>query len=133
MPIGLAVEGANRHDMKLVRETIENIGVKRPEQTEEYPQNMCLDTGYDDQEVRDALLEFGFTAHIRSRGEEAKNRPRGWSASPTVGSRTHPQLAEPLPTHPGSLGEEGRELHCSSAFCLCPYRSAGSRVIRIGS
>ena len=37
VPIGLAVEGANRHDMKLVRETIENIGVKRPEQTEEHP------------------------------------------------------------------------------------------------
>jgi hypothetical protein len=94
---------------------------------------MCLDKGYDDQEVRDILLEFGFTAHIRLRGEEAKNRPRGWSASPTLGSRTHPQLAEPLPTHPGSLGEEGRELNCSSAFCLRPYRSAGSRVIRIGS
>jgi putative transposase len=37
VPIGLAVEGANRHDMKLVRETIENIGVKCPEQTEEHP------------------------------------------------------------------------------------------------
>jgi putative transposase len=68
----LAVEGANRHDMKLVRETIENIVVERPEPTEEHQQGMCLDKGYDYQEVRNILIEFGFTAHIRSRGEEAK-------------------------------------------------------------
>jgi transposase len=72
IPIGLAVEGANRNDMKMVRETIEKIVVERPEPTEEEPQGMCLDKGYDFQEVRDILVEFGFTAHIRSRGEEAK-------------------------------------------------------------
>lgn len=72
IPIGLAVEGANRNDMKMVRETIENIVVERPEPTEEEPQGMCMDKGYDFQEVRDTLIEFGFTAHIRSRGEEAK-------------------------------------------------------------
>jgi hypothetical protein len=30
------------------------------------------DKGYDYDEVRDLLEEFGFTAHIRARGEEAK-------------------------------------------------------------
>ena len=33
--------------MKLVRPTIENIIVERPEPTEEQPQGMCLDKGYD--------------------------------------------------------------------------------------
>jgi hypothetical protein len=33
---------------------------------------MCLDKGYDYEEVRQTLVEFGFTAHIRKRGEEAK-------------------------------------------------------------
>ena len=91
MPIGLAVEGANRNDMKLVRETIENIVTERPEPTKEEPQGMCMDKGYDFQEVRDILIEFGFTAHIRSRGEEAKElaaeagkRARRW-----VVERTH--------------------------------------------
>lgn len=91
MPIGLAVEGANRHDMKLVRETIESIVIDRLQPTEEQPQGMCLDKGYDYQEVRDTLQEFGFTAHIRSRGEEAKElkaeagrRARRW-----VVERTH--------------------------------------------
>jgi hypothetical protein len=33
---------------------------------------MCLNKGYDYREVRETLVEFGFTAHIRSRGEEAQ-------------------------------------------------------------
>ena len=76
MPIGLSVAGANRNDMKLVRETIESIAIKRPTPTPEQPQGMCLDKGYDFQEVRDLLVEFGFTAHIRARGEEAKQLKR---------------------------------------------------------
>ncbi len=72
MPIGLVVDGANRNDMKLLRATIQSIVVERPEPTEEEPQGMCLDKGYDFEEVRDTLVEFGFTAHIRSRGEEAQ-------------------------------------------------------------
>jgi len=46
VPIGLAVEGANRHDMKLVRATLDNIVVDRPEPTPEQPQNMFLDKDY---------------------------------------------------------------------------------------
>ncbi len=41
VPIGLAVDGANRNDMKLVRETIERIVVERPQPTAEHPQGMC--------------------------------------------------------------------------------------------
>lgn len=72
IPIGLAVEGANRHDMKLVRPTLESIVVARPQATEDQPQGMCLDKGYDYDEVRRLLDEFGFTAHIRGRGEEVR-------------------------------------------------------------
>jgi transposase len=91
VPIGLAVAGANRHDMKLVRETIDSLVVERPEPTDEQPQGMCLDKGYDYQEVRDTLAEFGFTAHIRSRGEEAKaiKREAGFRARRWVVERTH--------------------------------------------
>ena len=91
MPLGLAVEGANRHDMKLVRETVESIIVERPEPTVEEPQGMCLDKGYDFQEVRDMLDEFGFTAHIRSRGEEIKElaKEAGKRARRWVVERTH--------------------------------------------
>jgi putative transposase len=64
--------GANRHDFKMARETIESIPVAQPEPTADTPQRRCLDKGYDDDEVHDLLAGFGFTAHIRARGEEAK-------------------------------------------------------------
>lgn len=91
VPIGLAVEGANRHDMKLVRATLDSIPVERPEPTPEQPQGMCLDKGYDYDEVRETLQEFGFTAHIRSRGEEAHalKREAGFKARRWVVERTH--------------------------------------------
>jgi transposase len=91
IPIGLAVDGANRHDMKLVRATVTNLVVDRPQPTPEEPQHLCLDAGYDYDEVRQIVAEFGFTAHIRSRQQEATaikqeadKRARRW-----VVERTH--------------------------------------------
>ena len=91
IPIGLAVEGANRNDMKMVRETVESLPVQRPEPTAEQAQGMCLDKGYDYDEVRQTLQEFGFTAHIRARGEEAKalKQEAGFKARRWVVERTH--------------------------------------------
>ncbi len=94
MPVGVAVDGANRHDMKLVRQTIESIVIERPTTTEEEPQGMCLDKGYDFDEVRETLVEFGFTAHIKARGEEAKElrEEAGKRARRWVVERTHSWL-----------------------------------------
>ena len=91
VPVGVAVDGANRHDMKLVRPTLDSVVIARPEPTLEQPQGMCLDKGYDFDEVRRTLEEFGFTAHIRSRGEEAKaiKREAGFRARRWVVERTH--------------------------------------------
>jgi putative transposase len=91
VPIGLAIEGANRHDMKLVRATIESLVAVRPEPTEEEPHGLCLDKGYDYDEVREVLAEFGFTAHIKARGEEAKelNVEAGKRARRWVVERSH--------------------------------------------
>lgn len=91
MPIGLAVAGANRNDFKMVHETIASMLVARPEPTLEQPQGMCLDKGYDYDEVRELLTEFGFTAHIRARGEEATalKQEAGYKARRWVVERTH--------------------------------------------
>ena len=43
IPVGLAVDGANRHDMKLVRATLDSLPVPRPAPTPDQPQGMCLD------------------------------------------------------------------------------------------
>jgi putative transposase len=91
VPLGLVVEGANRHDMKLVRPTIESLVVARPAPTPEQPQGLCLDAGYDYDAVSAILQEFGFTAHVRSRGDEAKARKReaGCKARRWVVERAH--------------------------------------------
>lgn len=58
--------------MQLLCPTIQSIILERPVPTEKQLQGMCLDKGYGYNEVRDILREFGFAAHIRPRGEEAK-------------------------------------------------------------
>ena len=132
--MGLAVDGANRHDMKLVRVTVDSLPISRPAPSPEHPQGLCLDKGYDFAEVRRIVDEFGFTAHIRSRGEEAQAIKReGRIQSQALGGGTHSQLAEPIPAHPGALGQVSRQLHRLSSFRLRPHRPQSCRVIRIGT
>lgn len=76
VPLGLAVAGANVNDFKLLRETIESIPVARSRPRRNRRQGLCLDKGYDYDEVRELLTEFGFTAHIRSRGAETQRLKR---------------------------------------------------------
>lgn len=87
----MAVDGANRHDMKLVEATLESVPVDRPDVRSYWRQNLCLDKGYDFDEVRDLVEEFGYTAHIRARGEEAKKiaERAGFKARRWVVERTH--------------------------------------------
>ena len=77
--------------MKLVRPTLQGLVAARPMPSEEQPQGMCLDKGYDYPEVREIVQEFGFTAHIRSRGEAAKalQREAGFRARRWVVERAH--------------------------------------------
>jgi transposase len=91
VPVGLAVDGANRNDFKMIQETLESIPVKRPKPTRKKPQGLCLDKGYDYDEVRDLAKEFWYTAHIRTRGEEAQalKREAGFKARRWVVERTH--------------------------------------------
>ena len=77
--------------MKLVQATLDSVPVPRPMPGPETPQGMCLDKGYDFDEVRKTLHEFGFTAHIRGRGEEAQaiKKEAGFKARRWVVERTH--------------------------------------------
>ena len=94
VPIGRAVDGANRNDYKMTRETIESIPIKRPKPRTTGRQGMCMDKGFDYAEVRELLNEFGFTDHIRSRKEEAVRikRKAGFKARRWVVERTHSWL-----------------------------------------
>ena len=91
MPVAVVVEGANRHDMKMVRATLEEIQADRPEPTVAEPQGLCLDKGYDYPEVHELAEEFKFVAHIKARGEEAQElkHKAGFKARRWVVERTH--------------------------------------------
>ena len=93
IPVGMAVDGANRNDMKMVEATLESIpeDAQRPEPSAEAEQGMCMDKGYDYDEVREIVEEFGFTAHIKARGEEAQEikKKAGYKARRWVVERTH--------------------------------------------
>ncbi len=91
VPIGLAIDGANCPDDRLVEGTRWSIPVVRPEPTPQRPQHLCLDKGYDDDDVHGVLFEWGYTPHIRARGEEARElrRDLGHKARRWVVERTH--------------------------------------------
>lgn len=77
--------------MKLTKATLESIPVERPRVRSYWRQNLCLDKGYDFDEVRGLAKEFGYTTHIRARGEEAAEIKRGarFKARRWVVERTH--------------------------------------------
>lgn len=68
--------------------------VPRPQPRPEQRQHLCLDKGYDYPEVRELVASWGYTAQIRSRGEErvAKGAVPGYRARRWVVERTHSWL-----------------------------------------
>ena len=94
IPIGVAVAGANCNDFKLTRQTIEAVLLPRPGPSKEHPQGLCVDKGFDCQEVRELAQVFGFTLHVPSEKKEAqkvkqkaRTKARRW-----VVERTHSWL-----------------------------------------
>lgn len=88
VPLAVAVDGANRHDMKMLEPTLATIQAPQPEEGEI---NLCLDKAYDFPEIRELVAQFGWTAHIRSRGEERRARKQvpGYRTRRWVVERTH--------------------------------------------
>lgn len=97
IPVGLEIEGANRHDMKLTAATLASVPESIEDQrlwhlSGQQEQGLCLDAGYDYEQVRRITQAFGYTIHIRSRGEERKRCQAGEKARRWVVERTHSWL-----------------------------------------
>jgi transposase len=90
IPLSVTVDGANRHDKMLVKKTLDGIIFEKPS-PDDVIQNICMDKGYDFPDIRKLVEDFGFTAHIRSRGEEKVKIP-GFKARRWVVERTHSWL-----------------------------------------
>ena len=89
-PLAAVVTGANTHDTKMLSETLDAIVVERPQPTEEKPQNLCLDKGYDNPTGHDAVADHDYTPHIRRIGEEKfdENKEKRYPARRWVVERT---------------------------------------------
>jgi len=71
--------------------TLDSLPIERPKPTTKKPQGLCLDKGYDYDDVRELAKEFGYTLHLRTRGEEAQalKHEAGFKARRWVVERTH--------------------------------------------
>jgi putative transposase len=94
VPIGLAHDGANRHDQPLLAPTLNSIPLERPTPTAARPQRLCLDRGYDSSPMRELAVRHGYAPHIRARGEEIslKLHVPGWRARRWVVEAAHSWL-----------------------------------------
>ena len=101
IPLAVAVEGANRHDSRLLVATLDGLVVARPapEGEEDSPeQHLCLDAAYDSEPVRQELEARSYEPHIspadekkRSERKRARQHP-GRRARRWVVERTHSWL-----------------------------------------
>ena len=80
VPLSIVVTGANRQDVTQV-ETVLAARARHPRGRTK--QNLCADKGYQSKEAERIMKKYGYTPHIRSRGEEKKQmktgcKPRRW-------------------------------------------------------
>ena len=85
------IAGASVPDFKLLEATLEAKVVERPQPTEEAPQHLCLDKGYDKQPTREVVERHDYPRRISDASEkkdpEGKKRypARRWVVERTLG------------------------------------------------
>ena len=80
--------------MSLLEATLTSTPIARPIPSEDSPQGLCLDRGYDFGTVRRLAIEQRFEPHIRTRGQEfaEKIRDPSWRARRWVVEACHSWL-----------------------------------------
>lgn len=91
IPLAVVIDGANRHDMKLLCATLDGIVIARPQPTESQPHHLCLDAGDDYPASRQGVEDHQYVPHMRSRGAEQQEKvlTPGYRARRWVVERTH--------------------------------------------
>ena len=121
-PLSIVVAGANVHDAKLLEATLDATVVERPQPTEEEPQHLCLDKGYDNPSGRGAAAGHGYRgAHPTHRRGEAGRLWRQAVSGAPVGCGTDAGMALQVPCGHGPVRQEGSELpRCVTARMCAP-------------
>lgn len=89
--LGVAVSGANTHDIRLLEATFQSVLIHRPQPTSRRHQHVCLDKGYDSQDVRRFLRRRHYQPRVKSRGtkESQRKKNKRFKARRWVVERTH--------------------------------------------
>ena len=82
-PLAIVVAGANVPDAKLLAKTIEATVLERPEPEPDYPQHLCLDKGYDNDDGWGACIDHGLRPPHRAHPRRAPGPPAAPQASAT--------------------------------------------------
>jgi putative transposase len=69
-PLSVIVAGANTHDKTLALETLDSIPVDRPQMLVYCLHHLCLDAGYDYEDVISGVEERDYRLHLKERGAE---------------------------------------------------------------
>jgi putative transposase len=120
VPLSLIVSGANRHDVKLLAETLDSIVIRRPKPTCRRRQNLCADKGYSGKPAAAIMRKRGYIPHVRQIGQETKPiRGRKQPARRWRVERTHSWLnrfRKLLVRHEKKAENYLGLLHCASAL-----------------
>ena len=90
-PLSVIVKGANAHDKTLALETLDSIPVERPPKRSYRLHHLCLDAGYDYEDVIGGVQERGYSLHLKKRGAEPVevSAEKKYPARRWVVERTH--------------------------------------------
>ena len=80
----MVIAGANENDHKLLPATLALLALARPPEA----CGLCLDKGYDYPSTVELAERFGFTLHLRRRGEDRREATPGWRPRRWVVERT---------------------------------------------
>jgi putative transposase len=89
VPLGIAIAGANAHDAKLLRATLQSMPVPRPRSTGRRRQHLCLDKGYFGRPSETLARRCGYIPHIPRKGKVQPKRRTGQRARRWVVEGSH--------------------------------------------
>jgi len=69
-PLSVVVTGANTHDKTVALQTLDGIVVPRPEKMVYRLHHLCLDKGYDYEDIIEGVVERDYHLHLRKIGEQ---------------------------------------------------------------
>ena len=87
-PLGVVIAGANVPDAQLLAKTIEAVVLERPPVEAGWPQHLCLDKGYDNEDGWGACVDHEYEPHIALIRDERPARPKRTPARRWVVERT---------------------------------------------